>query len=454
MMLTTQDKDLLNRAKAVLDQNWTGSFTKPAPSLYPHQWNWDSGFIALAYAHYAPERAFSELRHLFGAQWENGMLPQIVFRPESETDGRYFPGADFWQADRSPYAPKHIRTSGITMPPVHGFVLWRIYETLDDKTMGREILAELFPKILALHEYLYTQRDPKGEGLIYIRHPWEPGTDNSPLWDEALQRIPVDQFELPAYERVDLQNKKAAAHRPTDDDYDRYVFLVDLFRRNDYNDEAIYQQCPFLIQDPLFNAILAWSNECLMKMGSILEKDTAKIERWHQRTVNSMNSKLWSEERGCYDAWDLYVDERIPGMTSSCLMPLIAGVPGKEQVGRMVKELIGPAFSDLKNGQYRLCPTTSPQHPIFNPEKYWRGPLWVNMNWLLYHGLQRHGFSEIAQQIKKDTLALLLEFGFYEYFNPLKSAHEPGCGTSAFSWSAALCIDFLLEKDRKTPIQL
>ena len=48
---------LLETAKGVLENNWNGTFTKPAPSLYPHQWNWDAGFIAIGNAHYNMDRA-------------------------------------------------------------------------------------------------------------------------------------------------------------------------------------------------------------------------------------------------------------------------------------------------------------------------------------------------------------------------------------------------------------
>lgn len=107
-----------------------------------------------------------------------------------------------------------------------------------------------------MHRYLYENRDPKNEGLIYIRHSWEPGTDNSPAWDSALTKMDISKLEIPPYEHKDLKNKKAAAHRPTNEDYDRYVYLVDLFRQANYDDEIIFEECPFLIQDPLFNSIL------------------------------------------------------------------------------------------------------------------------------------------------------------------------------------------------------
>jgi hypothetical protein len=72
---------LVRQARAVLDFNWTGEYTMPGPRLYPHQWSWDSAFIAIGYSRYDQERAMRELRHLFEAQWKNGLLPQIIFNP-------------------------------------------------------------------------------------------------------------------------------------------------------------------------------------------------------------------------------------------------------------------------------------------------------------------------------------------------------------------------------------
>ncbi len=56
--------ELIEKAKAVLDGNWLGHSTKPSQHLYPHQWNWDSGFIAIGYARYNQKRAQQELSTL------------------------------------------------------------------------------------------------------------------------------------------------------------------------------------------------------------------------------------------------------------------------------------------------------------------------------------------------------------------------------------------------------
>lgn len=434
-------------AKAVLANNWTGQFTKPAPHLYPHQWNWDSAFIAIGYANYDLNKAMMELDALFKGQWSNGMVPQIVFRSETADSGQYFPGADFWQTKRSTHAVQEPRTSGITMPPVHGFALWHIYERAADKDMAFDFLQLLFPKVMALHRYLYEHRDFTDEGLVHIIHPWESGMDNSPLWDQVLNTIDTADLDIPAYERKDLQSKKAKLHRPNDTDYDRYVYLVDLFRKLNYNDSAIYEQSPFVVQDPCFNALLIYSNDCLIKIAELLGEDVSELIGWNELAIYSMNEKLWNEESGRYDAWDLKKDQRMPSLSVGGLIPMLANVPDQDQAESMLKTLLGEGFIGPDDQPLHLCPTYSFMGAEFNPEKYWRGPVWVNINWLLYHGLLNYDFKETAEQIKTETLSLLDQHGFYEYFDPNKNeTKDKGYGTDQFSWSAALCIDFLSMK--------
>jgi hypothetical protein len=41
------------------------------------------------------------------------------------------------------------------------------------------------------------------------------------------------------------------------------------------------------------------------------------------------------------------------------------------------------------------------------------------MNWLIIQGLELHGFGELANELSIETARLVLENGFYEYFDPL-----------------------------------
>lgn len=438
------EADLLERAKAVLASNWCGSYTKPAPRLYPHQWNWDSGFVAIGYAHYAPEKARSELEHLFRAQWRNGMLPHIQFNPESEG---YFPGPDLWRTDLSPDLPPGIQTSGISNPPVHAFAALRVHEVRGDEAT-KEWLRALFPGIVASHRYFYARRDPGGEGLAYIRHPWEAGTDNSPAYDGALSRIDLTGVTLPSYERVDLKII-SQAQRPTQRDYDRYVLLIELYKRTGYDDAALSAECPFLVQDVLLNSILCRSNEALLEIAEILGEDSGEIREWEAQTRRALDAKLWDDETGLYTSFDLRAGRSLPAGSVSGFIPLFAGVPDAARARRVVERLDSPGFAGRSGETYRV-PSYDLEAMDFDSAKYWRGPVWLNMDWMIYRGLRRYGFDEAAAKVRSDMVELVSRHGFHEYFGPFRRPERGssgGLGSPGFSWTAALSIDLLRGPD-------
>lgn len=440
-------EELLAAAQGVLAHNWTGSFTKPTEHLYPHQWNWDSGFIAIGYGHYDFERAVTELKSLYRGQWRNGMLPHIVFREDPQS--RYFPGPDFWETHRAEDAPTAAMTSGITQPPVQGWALWHIVRATKDRRRAREVVNELLPLIRAQHEYLYLYRDPNKEGLVYVRHPWESGTDNSPAWDDALKRFDPSEVVLPVYQRQDNQIGKVN-HRPTQRDYDYYVYLLDVYRRYSYEEGALESHCPFRIQDPMFNAILARSGECMSELAEWVGAPTDSWVRQSTMTRRALYDKLWDPQRGTFDAWDLAIEQRIPLETNSGLIPIIAGSLPNDEVAPLLRRIESPAFSGEPQSPAFLIPTLALNDPRLDIEKYWRGPVWINMNWMLYEGLLRYGAYDTAARIREDSLHLIQTYGFQEYFLPyqqLPAGVAPHLGAGKFSWTASLCIDWLMRSD-------
>src|SRR5690606_4385056 len=101
-------------------------------------------------------------------------------------DEGYFPGPGVWGTNRS------IPTSGITQPPVLGFVLQRLYDRADDRQLADEKATALVEKADRWHRWFHDNRDPEGTGLVAILHPWESGRDNSIDWDDALMRVPAE----------------------------------------------------------------------------------------------------------------------------------------------------------------------------------------------------------------------------------------------------------------------
>lgn len=424
----------MKEAQRILDGNWAGRYTKPSPSLYPHQWNWDSGFIAIGYSHYNQDRAMQELRSLFEHQWHNGMIPQIVFNPDAL--GNYFPEPDFWQV------PGGKLTSGITMPPLHAIACLYIYKHAKNHHKARDFLMEMFPKLMASHRYFYLFRDPEKTGLVYIRHPWESGLDNSPSWDKPLRNMDIDKTKLPKYEREDLKRGVPAEQRPSDEDYDRYVYLVDLFRRSNYDEAKIYAQCPFLVQDVLFNSILCRANRDLMEIGGIIGQDDKEIREWVEQTSKAISERMWSPERQQFDPIDLVTDEQLPTATAASFMPLFAVAATSEQAEHLYKRLDSVSFCALHQGNCFTIPNFDMSHEEFDSKNYWRGPVWININWMLSQGLKSYGYQEKSDSMKKDMIQLPVRFGFHEYFDSITGK---GYGSSGFSWTSALFVNLVQE---------
>ncbi|MET8167518.1 hypothetical protein ABZT34_25200 [Streptomyces sp. NPDC005329] len=229
---------LRRRAAHVLAGNWTGTSTVPSPGLYPHQWSWDSAFIAIGLRHVSPRRAQTELETLLDAQWGDGRIPHIVFNPSVPLDA-YFPSPDFWRsstAGRAAGAPRTVQTSGIVQPPVHALAAWLVHCADPGLSRARGFLTRVYPRLAAWHRYLLHRRDLGGGGLVSVVHPWEQGMDNAPSWDAPLARVAPAPAR--SFRRADLDHG-APEDRPTDLDYGRYVRLAAEYRDGGYRDDGV-----------------------------------------------------------------------------------------------------------------------------------------------------------------------------------------------------------------------
>lgn len=434
-------ENLAQEARNVLEQNWTGSFTRPAPAQYPHQWSWDAVFVAIGYAHYNQKRAQQELRRLFSGQWENGMVPHIVFN-EKEEPVTYFPGPDFWQTERCPYAPEKPQTSGICQPPIHATGLRHLLRYAADRQQVVDFAGELFPKLKAWHTFLYRERDAGNEGLVYIRHPWESGQDNSPIWSKILKRTEVKPEQIPDYERRDT-DRVDPAERPADEDYDKFVYLLNFSREREYLEKKIREDdCPFLVQDVLFNTLLCKANRDLAEVADIIGKDPEPFNTWADQTARVMNSKLWYGEEQMYADYDLQAKQKVQGRVLSGFLPLLAGIPDEDQKHQMFEYLNTHCFCQMTDTCFP-APSYDRSGEDYSARLYWRGPVWINMNWLLGLGLERYGYYDYANKIKDSMIQLPLTSGFREYFD---TDNGKGYGTEDFSWTASLLLDVLYRR--------
>ncbi|ADY28536.1 trehalase [Cellulophaga sp. RHA_52] len=427
---------LISQAINVLDENFQpGGFTIPCKGLYPFQWKWDSGFIAIGQAYYDVSKAKQEIATLLDAQWDNGFIPHIVFHNESDT---YFPGADVHRSDLSPVSSKKYKSTGMTQPPVTGFVLEEMYRIAKDKEDMFGYIKSQIDKVYDNHKYFYENRDVNDEGLVFIYHNWESGTDNSPIWDDIWETMNPPEY---TFERRDTTHVDAS-QRPSKREYDHYLYIIEIAKENNYNDAKIAELSPFLVIDPLFNAMLIKSNQALINLYTLIgdnDDKIAQLVKWQVKSIKGFNKKLWDKELGAYVHYDLRKNKPISFVTSSSFSPLYANIPSKERADILVNTMMTKFGGEDKY----LCASFDPESDRFDPKKYWRGPVWINMNWILFNGLKNYEYNNIAERVKEDSIELIEKYGFYEYFNCKKGTENAGYGGDNFSWSAALLIDFL-----------
>jgi glycogen debranching enzyme len=419
-------------ATTLLRRNGAGHFTKPSNGQYPHQWNWDSALIAIGLRHTDPVRALAEIASLLRGQWDNGMVPHIVFH---EPGGRYFPNADFWQADGR--SVSGVATSGITQPPVLAVAVRQIVERMSLSADTAEFIRTWFPALVASHRWFHVTRSIDDSALTTTLHPWESGTDDSPRWLDLLRSItPAD---LPEFQRVD-QELVGAEERPSDLDYERYVHLVNLGRRANWDQRVLMETSPFCVQDVLTNSVLLRADEDLIWLGEQIGEDTSEIEQYRSTAVEAFSDRFWSEDLGLFLDYDVRAQSSIPVNTAMTFLPLWAGVATPEQANSLLAHLRDPNEYWFEQGEGFLVSTTARTEPDWSANRYWRGPIWVLMNWFLHGGLVRYGEKELATRVGHDTVQVIEKGGYGEYFNPYNA--NP-CGASEFSWTAALLLDLL-----------
>jgi glycogen debranching enzyme len=422
--MTPQDKSrIFDLAVEVLKENDRGSYTVPTKGLYPFQWNWDSCFTAIGQAYFDEDRAWTEIETLFEHQWPDGMVPHIVFHVH---DDGYFPGPDVWATNRP------TPTSGITQPPIAGFALRQLYERSKDREAAERRARALLPKVEKWFAWFYANRDPRGEGLVAILHPWEAGRDNSIDWDEAFERVPTEG--IAPYTRRDTQHADPA-HRPTKAQYDRYLWLVEHFRSLGWDNGKLHDASPFQVVDPGFNAILIRGCQDLAVVAEALgDAECAARNRARARKGLAALETLWSERHKQYLCLDRTTGRLIDSASIGGLIPVFAAIPAERT--RAIGKTIARQAEKLRY----IVASHDPDDPRFEAKRYWRGPVWLVVNYLIVDGLRAAGETEIADRVMRSSLELIEQSGFAEYYDPLTG--EP-CGGGRFTWTAAMVLEFL-----------
>jgi hypothetical protein len=304
---------------------------------------------------------------------------------------------------------------------------------------------QVYPALVAYHQWLYDERDPHGEGLALQVHPWETGLDNTPPWmDEMHEHLKplwirlIEKFKL---DRVIGMFRRDGRSVPLDQRFSTVesLMLLDVqrrLRRKRYDINKILDHSLFAIEDLSFNSIFIRANQHLRDIATALKEELPEGLEERMKQSERAFEELWDEYSAQYYSRDFTTHRLLKNPSIATLLPLYAGSITKKRAGQLLRLLeneraFGPAYP---------VPSVPINSFWFHPKLYWQGPSWVNMNWLIIDGLTRYGFKDHAAALRESTLEMVRRAGCYEYFDPLTG--EPA-GAENFSWTAALAIDLL-----------
>jgi hypothetical protein len=248
--------------------------------------------------------------------------------------------------------------------------------------------------------------------------------------------------DLPPYRRRDTVVVGDSSQRPSDLEYDRYLWLVEQMRRVGYDDDKVRETCAFAVQDVFVSAIMALSCDVLAELGEDAHApaaDVADLRSWAARFRAGVASMV-DPATGLARDFDLRAGSWLSEPTVAGFAPLLCGGLDRDAERRLLMLLDSPAWA----GDPRLCtavpPSTSPRSPAFRPREYWRGPQWPVVAWLLGWAFGRRGWAERAALLRSEGMRLVGHGHFAEYYEPFTG--EP-LGSMRQSWTAAAVLDWL-----------
>ena len=286
------DDPLAAAARRVLRANDTGRWTVPSRARHPHQWSWDSAFVAIGLAALAWDRAAAEVDAILAARWREGMLPHVRYDTRRPTGS--FPGPNRWPRAQAHVADSAVRTSGIASPPIVVTAALLVGRRQPDRERRLAFWRRTYRGLLGCLEHLATARRLPDSPLVAVVHPWERGWDGPP-------------------------------------DGDGHLVLAELLDEADYDVATYREVSAFCVNDVLMDALWYRAARDLGEIAGELGEPAPFARGRLDEFAAAFEERHWDPELGVYVDWDCAAARRVATPTAAGVAALAGGLIG---VGR------------------------------------------------------------------------------------------------------------------------
>ena len=71
---------------------------------------------------------------------------------------------------------------------------------------------------------------------------------------------------------------------PSDDMYNKFIYMIELMKQYNYDEQKMYESYPFKIKGLVFSSILHVANKYMIRIADTLGQETQEIREWISRS--------------------------------------------------------------------------------------------------------------------------------------------------------------------------
>lgn len=367
-------------------------------------WAWDSWKESVGIAPYLPDIAKGNIRCMFDYQItnpdapDNGMVPDCIFYYNVDD------GSGNWNERNS-------------KPPLSAWAVWKVFEITNDTSF----LEDMLPALEKYHQWWYRNRDHDRNGIC------EYGASVHPL------NIVAENNGIIVDHRIEAAAWESGADNAIRFDPDFGVRILSNYVNGKLVGYSLNQESVDL------NSFLVAEKKFLAKMNSILgnHKKVNRYQKEIKKISSFINDFMYDPITEFYYDIDIHSKKALVnrGKGFEGWIPLWANIPTKAQADGVVKSIL----DTMQFNTLVPFPTASKNNKRFNPEGYWRGPVWLSTAWFGLKGMMNYGYNHEAKLLA-DKIFENTE-GITQKGIPIRENYHPitgqGMSSHDFSWSAA-----------------